>query len=200
MNKLILTDIDEVCLRWHDIFESWARQTYAHLVEQKKDIKDSYHIEEWLGLDKDTTIQAVLDFNNNANWWPWLPAYDDANEYIPRIHKEYGYSFIGITSCDDSNFSFDARMSNLRRCFGTAFTNIHCVGLHASKSKYLNWYKPAIWVEDRPSNAVLGMELGHESYLVTRPHNAGFHHENIIRVNGWNDLYERIKKREDQKI
>jgi len=44
-----------------------------------------------------------------------------------------------------------------------------------------------VWVEDKYKNAVLGQELGLDSFLIDLPHNRQYDFEQ--RVQGWEDIY-----------
>jgi hypothetical protein len=63
------------------------------------------------------------------------------------------------------------RKQNLINCFGDVFEKIICVNRSVDKAVFLKSYPSSYWVEDHATNANMGSDLGHESFLVDAPYN-----------------------------
>lgn len=188
-NKLILTDLDDVVLKWTDRFVVWVHGYLG--LNPSTSLSDHDNIEEWLDLPYSETHKFIQEFNE-SNWFMDLEPYNDALEYIPKI-SDKGYSFVAITACKDDNWTHQARTKNLARYFGSIFSTVHCVGLSQSKRRELSWYRPAIWIEDKPSNAQAGFQEGHKAYLINRPRNVRHQVDDVIRIDGWKTIYEELE-------
>jgi len=50
------------------------------------------------------------------------------------------------------------------------------------------------WIEDKPSNAKLGADLGLKSVLVRHEHNAYFDYSGVTKVDNWTQIANLIIK------
>lgn len=191
MTKLILTDVDEVVLNWRASFEKWCLQQADITIDPARPtLVDHHKAEEWLGADLETTKGYIERFHHDG-WFEKLEPYPDASIYIPKL-ANLGYRFVAVTAIDDDPSTYDARLRNLRTHFDDLFAAVHCVGLMGSKREVLGWYRPTYWVEDKPSNAKLGAELGHTSFLISHPNNLDYNDPQVKRVGGWKDIFNML--------
>jgi len=187
--KVILTDCDGVLLDWEYGFYNWMREKGY---EPKK--WGQYSIHKAFDLEKDFSKSLVRHFNESANIG-YLPPYKDAIKYVRKLHEEFGYVFHCITSLSLNPYAKALRRKNLETLFGVGvFEKIVCLDCGADKDEALKPYldSDCIWVEDKPENAIAGLAVGLDSYLIHHPHNKDFNSPSIRRIKNWQDLYEAI--------
>jgi hypothetical protein len=190
MNKTILTDADGVLFDWVGSYVNWA--TTVKGLELAQDYLKSYTLEGWFGITKDHAWSLVTEFNG-GNAMAVMEPYLDAVEYVNKLHYDHGYKFIVITSMGLNPYAKKLRWSNLKQLFGDAIQDLIVTDILVCKGPILETYEPAIWIEDKPSNANVGAEHGHRSFLLNHDHNA--EHEldpRVTRVDDWNGIYDQI--------
>tara|TARA_B110000240_G_C13217228_1_gene332995 strand:+ start:16 stop:594 length:579 start_codon:yes stop_codon:yes gene_type:complete len=187
--KLILTDIDGVFLRWDTAFTKWMDQQGY---QEQPGANYEYDISKKFSLDsKNQGHKLVRQFNESA-WMGYLTPMEGAIEYATKLRKE-GYHFAGLTSMSTDEYAGKARRLNLLEHFETAFTSCQCIETGADKDEYLTQWEPGHWwIEDKPENAVAGIKAGHKSILITHPYNKDFEYPGLIRANDWKEIYEII--------
>ena len=124
-----------------------------------------------------------------------LPPLRDAMKYVKKLHEEHGYIFHAITSLSNDQYAQHLRTKNLRELFGdTAFEKYVYLDTGADKDEELLPYKDSgcMWVEDKPENALVGLEMGLDSYLINHHHNADFHNDDVTNVDNWKEIYELL--------
>jgi len=194
MYKVILTDADGVLLNWEYAFSCWMQQHGHTEVENANWI---YDIGERFGVTKETGKLLVKQFNESAAIG-FLPALRDAMYYVKRLHEEHGYVFRCITSLSLDKNAYKLRKMNLEKLFGeTAFEELVCLDTGADKDDALEQYRDSglYWIEDKLSNAQLGLDLGLKSILIEH----GFNMEDDIpegmqKVVNWKEIYEILTK------
>jgi len=192
-DKVILTDIDGVCLDWEYSFTQWmARHGYkinpAHF--------NDYLMDKKYGIDKKESKKLIRMFNESA-WIRKLPPLRDAIHYVKKLHTEHGYIFHAITSLSNDVYSQHLRTKNLIEMFGpTVFEKYVYLDTGADKDEVLNQYKNSEcwWVEDKPANAMVGAGVGLRSILMDHPHNRDFDDSNlnVQRVRNWKEIYNLV--------
>lgn len=191
MKKIILTDIDGVCLDWEYAFDVYL-QTHGFKKVDGGELK--YHIGKRYGIDDDQGMKLVNVFNESAAIG-FLPPLRDAMFYVKRLHEEHGYTFHAITSLSTDENAQELRKMNLRKLFGpTAFEKIIFLGTNAPKDDVLEQYRGTgyYWIEDKITNAIAGQKVGLKSLLMEHGHNMDFEHPEIPRVTSWKEIYERV--------
>jgi hypothetical protein len=115
--------------------------------------------------------------------------------YVKRLHEEHGYVFHCITSLSTNINAQRLREMNLSKLFGsTAFERVVCLDTGADKNSALEEYANSglWWVEDKPENAEVGLDLGLKSVLMEHGHNMHHSNKRIPVVKTWRELYELI--------
>jgi FMN phosphatase YigB (HAD superfamily) len=194
MNKIILSDCDEVILNFVDPFETWIKDVKG--LKPEKSLREVYKPEIWLGITREEGWDLLLEYSINYESFGDLPPYFDALEYINKLN-EYGYRLDVITACSDHPIVVEKRWKNLKKYFGNAVRGLHCVGVGQPKLETLKKYpENLIWVEDSHKHARAGIEAKHKSILINRTHNLEEEaHEGVIRVDSWKEIFEIIMKK-----
>ena len=105
----------------------------------------------------------------------------------------HGYKFHCITSLSTNRYAQKLRVQNLELLFGKElwedFTFLPC---GADKDKELAKFKDTncFWIEDKPKNAQVGLDMGLDSLLIAHEHNA--EEINIPRYWKWKHMYKHI--------
>ena len=187
----ILVDCDGVLCNWEYAFSVWMEQHGFVKVpggEFVYDIGSRYNISHEQGR------KLIRMFNESAAIG-FLPPLRDAMYYVKRLHEEHGYSFHCITSLSSDVNAQKLREMNLHKLFGaTAFEHIVCLDTGSDKDKALEPYRNSgcWWIEDKPENAEVGVDLGLRSILVEHGHNMNHVNEQIPVVKNWREIYELI--------
>jgi hypothetical protein len=190
MNKLILTDIDGVCLNWEFAFHMWM-DTHGHSKVQGSEFK--YNIGKRYGISEAVGKQLIKQFNESAAIG-FLPPLRDAMHYIKRLHEEHGYVFHAITSLSHDTNAQRLRRMNLEKLFGeTVFEKIVCLGTGDDKDDALAPYRDTglFWLEDKITNAEAGLKVGLRPILMEHGHNMDYQGP-IPLVKNWAQIYSII--------
>ena len=191
LQKLILVDADGVLLNWEYAFAIWMEEHGFTKVENGAFL---YDIAERYNIDKPQAKKLIRMFNESAAIG-FLPPHRDAMYYVKRLHEEHGYVFHCITSLSKDINAQRLREMNLKKLFGaTAFERIVCLDTGADKNYALEEYADSglWWVEDKPENAEVGLDLGLKSVLMEHGHNMNHVNERIPVVKNWREIYELI--------
>ena len=191
MKKIILVDADGVLLNWEYAFAIWMEQ---HGFSKAPGAEFIYDIGERYNIPRDQGRKLIKMFNESAAIG-FLPPHRDAMYYVKRLHEEHGYVFHCITSLSSDINAQRLREMNLSKLFGkTAFERIVCLETGADKNYALEPYAGSgyWWVEDKPENAEVGLDLGLRSVLMVHGHNMNHVNEQIPVVKNWREIYELI--------
>tara|TARA_B110000503_G_scaffold134325_1_gene213134 strand:+ start:918 stop:1376 length:459 start_codon:yes stop_codon:yes gene_type:complete len=137
----------------------------------------------------------VRVFNQSANMKN-LPPLWDAMKYVKKLHEEHGFVFHMITSMTHNIYAQELRTQNLISLFGnTAIEKFIYLQCGSDKDLALFNYKDSdlFWIEDKPKNADLGLELGLDSILMRHHHNMDYK-GNAKIANNWKEIYDFIVK------
>lgn len=179
---------------WEGHFHSWM-QSQGH---KRARGEDSYWQElHYPHLTQDEARQLVYHFNTSA-WLINMPPFRDARSGIARL-RDAGYRFHAITAMGDTDVAaVDVRRVNLERLFGyDTFVEITATDMYDPNSKVetLSRYKDSglPWLEDKPSNAEIGVRLGLDTYLFEHPHNEEYLRSSSINgVSSWTELCGKL--------
>ena len=195
-DKIILVDADGVLLDWEWAFNVWMQEQGF---ERVKGYQFVYDMGDRYGISKDQCKKLIKIFNNSAHIG-FLPALRDAMFYIKRLHEEHGYCFHCITSLSEDANAGKLRKMNLRKLFGrTAFEEFVILDTGANKDEALAEYKDTglWWIEDKPENALAGLNVGLKPLLMEHGHNMSFKHDEISKVKNWKEIYDLVTSSTD---
>ena len=187
--KLILTDCDGVLLNWEYAFNIWMEDHGYTMIENGNFI---YNVAKRYGLDSEEGSRMVAFFNQSAVQG-FLPALRDSEHYV-RLLANLGYKFHVITSMTKDAHAQKLRIRNLKKLFGDdTFEKFIFLDTGEDKDGVLKEYKGSrlYWIEDKPTNAELGLELGLKSLVMEHAFN--LHYEGDAPfVKNWREVYETI--------
>ena len=189
--KLILVDCDGVTLDWEYAFDVYMQQHGFNRVEGGG-LK--YSIGARYDISNDQGKRLIKIFNESAHIG-FLPPLRDAMYYVKRLHEEHGYVFHCVTSLSTDINAQRLREMNLSKLFGsTAFERVTCLETGADKNYALEEYANSgcWWVEDKPENAEVGLDMGLRSILMEHGHNMNHVNEQIPVVKNWREIYNLI--------
>lgn len=187
-NKVILTDCDGVLFDWEYAFSRWMDK-HGYTVKET----GNYEMDVKYGLEKTEAKKLIRMFNESA-WIRKLPPLRDAIKYVRKLHEEHGYVFHAITSLSEDYYAQHLRTKNLIEMFGpTVFEKYVYLDTGADKDEVLECYRGSgcYWIEDKPQNVDLGIELGLNGILVNHDHNSDYNGEAKC-INNWKQIYNII--------
>ena len=180
-------DVDGVLLNWIDPFHAWMCDNNMHLINPY-----AYDMAEAYDLDYDEAAEYIAEFGE-SKYMSRLKAYSDAATWVPYLHHRHEYNFIAITVFN-KKIKRD-RERNLKNQFLFKFKDVICVDRHRDKRDVLaqfsetsNW-----WIEDKVTNANIGLDAGLKSIVRTQPWNESWElHKDITRCENWREIYTTI--------
>ncbi len=183
-------DCDDVLLDWIGGFRQYAATRLQHSVTGEP---QSWHMGEWLETTDEVALELVAEFNSSVHFGRLLPV-EGAPEIIARWAQSNRSRLHVVTSCSSDSKTVDMRRANLEAHFGRrTFDTIHCLDLGQPKTKILQAWDSAVWIEDNYKNALMGVDAGHRTFIRKRPHNAKFqdlHDDRLAWFETWEQLGE----------
>jgi uncharacterized HAD superfamily protein len=192
-DRIILTDVDGVLLEWENHFANWM---LTKGYQQKPGKEKIYSMDKRYGLTKKKKEELIKEFNNSA-WMSTQTPLPESQTWVKLLHAE-GSTFIPITSQTRDIPAQELRKRRLQELFGgTVFENFFILDTGADKDSALAEFHGTglWWVEDKPENALLGLEYGLRPLLVDHSYNCKFKHREILRVKDWKDIYKIINEK-----
>jgi hypothetical protein len=189
--KIILTDGDGCILDWEWAFHVWMAE---HGYQRQEDAAVRYDIGKQYGIPKEEARRQIRIFNESAAIG-FLPGLRDAQYYVKRLHEEYSYHFHLITSLSKDPNAQKLRIMNVEKLFGkTAFSHYIFLDTGEDKDGVLQDYRDSglWWIEDKITNAEVGLELGLRPLLMEHGHNMDYENPKIPRVKSWREIYDII--------
>ena len=198
-NKIILTDADGCLFHWNAQFNLFMHEKGMPPIPNTEDI---YSVITRFGVEVSHKAELVKEFNH-SDYIRDLHPFADARKYVAKLNED-GYKFIVITSLSDDPDAFDNRAHNLRKHYGDAIMELHCLPMGIHKGEFLKRWKDSglFWIEDHVENAAAGADLGLRSIVIDHPYNTTFtkhDHKLTARVNyatPWSEIYELVKEAE----
>ena len=197
-NRIILTDVDGVLLEWEQHFSDWMLQRSYYNDKGKKiypytllDGKENtYEMAERFGLTIPQIRKEIREFNKSA-WMATQSPMPDSQTWVKLLHAE-GWTLIPITSQTSDIPAQEVRKKRLTELFGDIFYNYHILDTGQDKDSVLaEFHNTGLYfVEDKPKNALAGLNYGLKPILIDQPYNRDFNHPDIIRVNNWKQIHE----------
>ena len=188
--KVIVVDCDGVLLDWIYCFKQWMKR---HGYELNEDAEKEYGIYERYGISHKEGSRLIRMFNESAVIRK-LPPLRDAMKYVKKLHEEHGYIFHIVTSLSNDQYAQHLRTKNLIELFGpTVIEKYTYLDTGADKDEALEEYRDSqcYWVEDKPENCDVGIELGMKGILMAHDHNGDYSGKGI-RLQNWKQIYETI--------
>ena len=202
-NRIILTDVDGVLLEWEHHFTQWLQlrsyfdkngnRNYPYKLLDSN--HNDYDMSKRFGISKETISQEIREFNRSA-WMGTQRPMLESQTWVKLLHAE-GWTFVPITSQTSDIPGQALRKKRLGELFGEhVFSNYHILGTGADKDGALAEFHDTglYWVEDKPKNALAGLNYGLKPILIDHPYNKEFNHPDIIRVNNWKQIHEILSK------
>lgn len=192
-DKIIVTDADGVLLDWLGGFNDYM---VSLGYSQKPGTSHMYELEVRFGIDRDTVMKCIHDFNESERISS-LSAFEDSVEYVTKLVED-GYRFVCVTSVSENPETKAYREENLRNLFGNAFVEVICLAVGQDKQAILNEIAGGTklyWIEDHFKNAEAGYEAGLTSILIDNDYNSHFQTDlftRVDRVDPWKQIYEII--------
>tara|TARA_B100001057_G_scaffold386156_1_gene393006 strand:+ start:1748 stop:2341 length:594 start_codon:yes stop_codon:yes gene_type:complete len=192
-SKIILTDIDGVVLNWEYAFGEYMEFQGHQPVEGHNKF---YSVRQKYNLPTDSSGDLVIKTFNESAAIGFLPPLRDAQYFIKKLHEQYQYQFVAITSLSLLPYAQQLREKNLKKLFGdNCFKEVICLDTGADKDEillqYSRKYPGAYWIEDKPENANVGAVLGLKSILMEHGHNMDYEGQAKVVVN-WEEIYNII--------
>ena len=198
-NRIILTDVDGVLLEWENHFTQWMLNRHYFTDTGDKiypykllpDKQNTYEMAERFGLSIPNIRKEIREFNKSAWMGTQLPM-PDSQTWVKLLHAE-GWTLIPITSQTSDIPAQQLRKKRLGELFGDhVFKNYHILDTGADKNSALSEFHGTglYWIEDKPKNALCGLEYGLKPILIDHPYNSDFSHPDITRVNNWKDIHD----------
>ena len=190
-NNTILVDCDGVLVDWEAKFHAWM-QARGYLAQDNHEseyrICDRYH-----DLSREQSQQLVRHFNESAAVRFMAPVRDSVY-WVKRLNWKMGFGFHVITSLSLNPDAQTLRRQNLQELYGDIFDKIICLDTGSDKDGVLDQYRNSgcWWVEDKPENALAGLERGLKPILVAHDHNRDFGHDHVPRADSWQQIYDII--------
>ena len=121
-----------------------------------------------------------------------MPALRDSQHYV-KLLGNLGYKFHVITSLSKNPNAQRLRTKNLTKLFGDVFEKYIYLDTGEDKDVVLEQYRDTglLWVEDKPANAEVGVNMGLESVIMEHAFN--LHYEGVAPfVKNWADIYTLV--------
>lgn len=198
MNKpLIIVDVDDTILGWHEGFSEWLRETkkFASAPAQRP---NDYDIAKWLGCTKERARELITEFNETSLEFQSLKPMPGARKNLVKLERHFRISICSAFS--ERPLTINKRLDNLERFFpDVEFEDFYALPLGAKKIdlfRHLKLSEGAIAVvEDAPHQALAAQEAGLQALLLALPHNSP--ERNIIpwgipRFEQWGDIADYL--------
>jgi hypothetical protein len=157
------------------------------------DKQNTYEMAERFGLTKTEIRKEIREFNKSA-WMGTQCPIQDSQTWVKLLAAE-GWTFIPITSQTSDTAAQLLRKKRLGELFGDhIFTNYHILDTGADKDSALAEFHNTglYWVEDKPKNALAGLNYGLKPILIDHEYNRDFDHPEITRVNNWKEIHKLV--------
>lgn len=184
--RVILTDYDGVMTDFTQAFD-----VTMHGLGHKVVREDCYSLIDRYDASEAVIWEILHEFVHSDDMIH-LPPVGNSIRWIREL-REDGYLFHCITSVP--RFQSRNRKINAEGLYGhNVFQRLECIGLKDSKREYLKAYEGTgcYWIEDKPENAVMGLEFGLRPILLDHPYNRNFYHADVIRATDWKHIYDII--------
>jgi hypothetical protein len=160
----LLLDIDGVCLDWMGGFVDFMSANLPNFDPDNIVDPHTHSLGDRFGIDNAVATSLMWEFHYDESFTKLKPL-DKATESLAKLRQHY--RFVAITACGRDEAIKKNRVKNLEDVFGPVFEEVHCVDQFNDKQKFLGMYPASHWVEDHVANSHLGLEFGHQCWLIT---------------------------------
>lgn len=191
--KIVLVDCDGVLVDWETKFHAWMLR---HGYQAREDHETFYKVSDrYHDLDKQESGRLTRYFNESAAI-RFMPALRDSVYWVKRLNWKMGYRFHVITSLSSDPDAQALRRQNLEDLYGDVFDRVWCLDTGSDKDEALEQYRDSgcWWVEDKPENALAGLECGLRPILMAHGHNQDFQHDHVPLAHNWQQIYDIISE------
>ena len=161
--RIILTDVDGVLLEWEHHFTEWMLQRSYY----ENEVGEGY-------IGKKIYPYKLLD--DKQNTYEMAERFGLTKTEIRKEIREFNKSAWMGTQCpiqDSQTHILDTGADK-----DSALAEFHNTGLY--------------WVEDKPKNALAGLNYGLKPILIDHEYNRDFDHPEITRVNNWKEIHKLV--------
>lgn len=195
--NIIITDCDGVLLNWEYAFNEWMEFNGYKPVNN---YKQYYQIKEQYDLPSNNFGHKLIKEFNASAAIGFIPAHRDAQYFVKKLHEQFGYRFVVVTSLSTNPYAQELRKRNLVKLFGDAFEEYIFLDTGADKNDVLREvfvkYGKRWWIEDKPENVDVGIDMGFDGLLVEHRHNLDYKGKAIV-VKDWQEICNIITKGRD---
>lgn len=200
VNKLIVTDIDAVCLDYVNAFIEWVEEEYKWILDPHSDY-NSYSMESWFvnpygysnKMSKEEFMRLITEYNSYPRCIPPVQGSQDA---LKRL-KHAGYKIVALSSFGGTQSTQRFRRDYLEVLFPKVFDDIILLNLGECKKDKLKELKPRYFIEDCTTHAESGVTLGIPTFLLDTTYNQDA--EGVMRVNNWAGIIYLISELDNYK-
>ena len=186
--EYLLLDCDDVLLNFLDGFRPFASRRLGRDLHIEN--LDSFDMSRWLGTDHAGVCALIEDFTHAPDY-ARLPPFADARPLLETA-RAAGMVCHVITAATDAPQPRAHRERNIADAFGPLISHMHILGLHGNKHDTLSSYPPSLWIEDNFDNAVMGAQIGHETFVLRKPHNRHLEDKPIPDNMSWADSLAHV--------
>jgi 5'(3')-deoxyribonucleotidase len=162
----IILDCDDVLLDWVGGFWEFCEEKTGNRLDRRGPM--GWCMASWVGVSPEQSVGFVKEFNASSLFGQ-LHATPGAQETMKEIASANELHV--ITSCSSAPAVVELRTHNLKEAFGDIFSSITCLDLGTPKTAELMKHPSSVWVEDNVGNAVIGANLGHDTFVRRVQHN-----------------------------
>lgn len=188
MSRLIVTDIDGVCLDYVNSFIKWVKSEYGWSLNPESNY-DKYSMESWFiggnsnhKMTKEDFIRLITEYNSQPRV---IPPVEHSQEALKRL-KERGNTIVALSSFGGNHSTRQFRKEYLEMLFPKIFDKIILLDLGVCKKEELKKLKPDFFIEDHKEHAEKAAGLGITTFLIRTSYNYGA--EDVIYVDNWNEI------------
>ena len=192
MEKIILTDVDGVLLKWEDGFNTFMESKgYSRMPNTATEFSMAIRY----GITLRKTNEYIAEYNE-SDAMSSLEPFADSVAYVAKLAAK-GFRFIAVTSMSDHPDAKMYRTQNLLNLFGNVFDEIVCLEQGASKAHVLmRWADTGYyWIEDHMRQAEAGHEAGLRTVLINHLYNTHYKTDLFSIVSNhtpWEEIYKLV--------
>lgn len=187
----LFVDVDLTVLDFVAKWEPFLVENGVHLPEPGF-LKGHCRLTDALGMDVALETELLNKFFDSSAFYD-LPAIEGAPEALQALYR-HDWRFVAVTACPNGKGVSEARRGNLEAVLGVPFEEVYTTGIGGCKRDILASFTPTVFVEDNFENALIGQELGYQTFLISQKHN--LHHDApMIRVDHWSEIVDQLVSR-----